>query len=722
MSDVMASVFERKPRGCVSREDVLAPPQPTLGLDEEFDEHDPTMLSDDGEDYFATIDMPQAGSHEPGSGMVAPPSQGEALVSDVMASVFERKPRGCVSREDVLAPPQPTLGLDGSSLSPSQLSKPSVSSGPLSAPSTEESAEERATLDRRNRMLGKTAPGQAASAHPSKRPARSTRPHASALASVTPGTAPGQCQWVEVRLVATADRALVEFVFPEEVPEESAEEAQRRTDRRNRMLGKASAQPPAEAAPASATPRHRRGAGRTSPTKAERTSTSGRISPPKAGRASPTKAGRTSPTKAAAIAASTLPPRATLSPPPQTRKPLASSPLASSALTAESVHSPPTPLLPHSPPTPLLLAAPTRPRDHSPRPSVNSVMGSAMGRLSRGYSSVALRRGGLPEEASDAVPSPPSSLTSRLVESRSKLRLPLQLHDWEQRLWRPVLSSTGEQRQNRRLVRRDGRALAQLAVPVLAGEMQADAVRSSPRRASTLPAVSSHETEAARQREAQRAVWAQERDRLQRAEREQAQQRASELSQQALLHQRESAAQFWKARVRPGCAPPRTSNRTLPSPWLAGYHPAAVHRETPIVSPRLAVLAGRRPARATSRSCATSRPSCRTGRSRGTATMPTSTLSTPRRPSAVVPRGRVRVRGSPRPALARGGYSRTRARTPRPWQKLPKARRWLLSTVTTARARQCVEISARLSGDSARRPLCHVAMCVPWCRAGPVLE
>ena len=597
MSDVMASVFERKPRGCVSREDVLAPPQPAVGLDEEFDEHDPTMLSDDGEDYFETIDMPQAGGHEPGSGMAAPPSQGEALVSDVMASVFERKPRGCVSREDVLAPPQPTLGLDGSSLSPSHLSKPSASSGPVSAPSTEESAEERATLDRRNRMLGKTAPGQAASAHSSERPARSTRPaaHASTLASVTPHAAPGQRQWVEVRLVATAERALVEFVFPEEVPEESAEEAQRRTDRRNRMLGKASAQPPAEAAPASTTPRHRRGAGRTSPTKAERASTTGRISPPKAerasttgrisppkaGRTSPTKAGRTSPTKAAAVAASTLPPRATLSPPPQIRKPLGSSPLASSALTGESVHSTPTPLLMHSPPTPLLLAAPTRPHDHSPRPSVNSVMGSAMGRLTRGYSSVALRRGGLPEEASDAVPSPPSSLTSRLVESRSPLRLPLQLHDWEQRLWRPVLSSTGEQRQNRRLVRRDGRAMAQLAVPVLAGEMQADAVRSSPRRASALPAVSSHETEAARQREAQRAVWAQERDRLQRAEREQAQQRASEVSQQALLQQRESAAKFWKTRVRPGCAPPCTSNRTLPSPWLAGYHAAAVHQEIP---------------------------------------------------------------------------------------------------------------------------------------------
>ena len=658
VSDVLASVYERKPRGSVSREDVLAPPQSTVALDEEFDEHDPTMLSDAGEDYFETIDIP--------------------------------------------------VEVPGSSLPRRHLSKPSVSSDPVSAPSTGESAEEvQRRTDRRNRMVGKTAPGQAASAHPSERPARPTRPaaHASVLASA-PGAAP-QGPWVELRLVATAERALIEIVLPEEIPEEipeeSAEEVQRRTDRRSRMLGKASAQPPAEAAPASTTTRHRRGAGRTSPIKAETSPRkAGRASPPKTGGASPTKAGRASPTKAggasptkaertsstgrisppkagrtspakvAAVAASTLPPRTTLPPPPQIRKPLASSPLASSPLTAASAHSPPAPLLPHSPPAPLLLTAPTRPSDNSARPNVNSV-NSVAGRLTRGYSSVALRRRGLPEEFSDAVPSPPSSsLTSRLVESRSKLRLPLQLHDWEQRLWRPVLGSTGEQRQNRRLARRDGRALAQLALPVLAGEMQADAVRSSPRRAPALPAASSHETEVARQREAQRAAWAQERDRLQRADREQAQQRASEASQQALLQQHEIAAEYWKTRRRPGCAPARPTTPSR-SPWVTGYDAAAVRREAPRVSPHLAILAGRRPARATSRSCATSRPSCRTGRSRGTATRPPSPLSAPRRPSAVAPRGRAR---SPRrPALARGGCSRTRAWTPRPWQRLHKARR-----------------------------------------------
>lgn len=503
VSEVLALQFERKPRGCVSREDVFAPPL-TLGLDDEFDEDDPTMLSDDGEDYFETLDKP--------------------------------------------------VELPGSSQPLSHLSKPFVSSAPVSA----------------------------ASAHPPARPARSTRPaaHASVPASVPvpafawasePGTAP-QCPWVEVRLVATAEGSLVEFVFTEEVPVESAEEVQRRTDRRNRMLGIKSAQPPAEAAPASTTPRHRRGAGRispakaessppktgrTSPTKAERISTTGRISPPKAGRISPTKAERTSTTGRIS------PPKATLSPPPQIRKPLASSPL-----TAESTHSPPAPLLPYSPPLPLLLTAPRRPNDSSARPGVNSVMG----RLTRGYSSVALRRGGLPEDVSDAAPSPPStSLTSRLVESRSKLRLPLQLHDWEQRLWRPVLSSTGEQRQNRRLARRDGSALTRLAVPVLAREMQGDAVRSSPRRAPAQPAVSSRETEAERQREAQWAAWAQERDRLQRVEWEQAQQRASEASEHALLQQRESAASFWKTRVRPGRAPARPT--APPTLSLGGWLP-----------------------------------------------------------------------------------------------------------------------------------------------------
>ena len=510
VSEVLALQFERKPRGCVSREDVFAPP-PTLGLDDEFDEDDPTMLSDDGEDYFETLDKP--------------------------------------------------VELPGSSQPLSHLSKPFVSSAPVSA----------------------------ASAHPPARPARSTRPaaHASVPASVPvpafawasePGTAP-QCPWVEVRLVATAEGSLVEFVFTEEVPVESAEEVQRRTDRRNRMLGIKSAQPPAEAAPASTTPRHRRGAGRispakaessppktgrTSPTKAERISTTGRISPPKAGRISPTKAERTSTTGRIS------PPKATLSPPPQIRKPLASSPL-----TAESTHSPPAPLLPYSPPLPLLLTAPRRPNDSSARPGVNSVMG----RLTRGYSSVALRRGGLPEDVSDAAPSPPStSLTSRLVESRSKLRLPLQLHDWEQRLWRPVLSSTGEQRQNRRLARRDGSALTRLAVPVLAREMQGDAVRSSPRRAPAQPAVSSRETEAERQREAQWAAWAQERDRLQRVEWEQAQQRASEASEHALLQQRESAASFWKTRVRPGCAPARPTALSPRPGWLATTPPQCIER------------------------------------------------------------------------------------------------------------------------------------------------
>lgn len=549
VSEVLALQFERKPRGCVSREDVFAPP-PTLGLDDEFDEDDPTMLSDDGEDYFETLDKP--------------------------------------------------VEVPGSSLPPSHLSKPSTSSAPVSAPSTEEAEEVQRHTDRRNRMLGKTAPGQAASAHPPARPARSTRPaaHASVPAAVPvpafvwapePGTAP-QCPWVEVRLVATAEGSLLEFVFTEEVPVESAEEVQRRTDRRNRMLGIKSAQPPAEAAPASTTPRHRRGAGRispakaessppktgrTSPTKAERISTTGRISPP--------KAGRISPTKAAAVAGSPLPPRAAvvgartspLPPPPQIRKPLASSPLASSPPTAERAHSPPAPLLPYSPPLPLLLTAPRRPNDSSARPGVNSVMG----RLTRGYSSVALRRGGLPEDVSDAAPSPPStSLTSRLVESRSKLRLPLQLHDWEQRLWRPVLSSTGEQRQNRRLARRDGSALTRLAVPVLAREMQGDAVRSSPRRAPAQPAVSSRETEAERQREAQWAAWAQERDRLQRVEWEQAQQRASEASEHALLQQRESAASFWKTRVRPGCAPTRPTALSPRPGWLATTPPQCIER------------------------------------------------------------------------------------------------------------------------------------------------
>ena len=135
VSEVIASVFERKPRGSVSREDVLAPPQP---------------------------------------------SQGEELVSEVIASVFERKPRGSVSREDVLAPPQPTPAFDeefdeqdptmlsdggedyfetlnmpvevpGSSPPAGHLSNPSVASCAASALST----------DRRNRMLGKTAQGPA---------------------------------------------------------------------------------------------------------------------------------------------------------------------------------------------------------------------------------------------------------------------------------------------------------------------------------------------------------------------------------------------------------------------------------------------------------------------------------------------------------------------------------------------------------------------------------
>ena len=658
VSEVIASVFERKPRGSVSREDVLAPPQP---------------------------------------------SQGEELVSEVIASVFERKPRGSVSREDVLGPPQPTPAFDeefdeqdptmlsdggedyfetlnmpvefsGSSPPAGHLSNPSVTSCAASALSTESVEEVQRRTDRRNRMLGKTAQGPA-------RPTQAVTPvPVPATAPVpTPGTSP-QRQWVELRVVATAEGALVEIELPEEEREESAEEAQQHTDRRNRMLGKASAQPPAEAAPASTTTRHRRGAGRTSPPKVERSSppkverasTTGRSSPTKAGRASPSKAGRSSPTKAGRSSptkagrssptkagraspsrAAGIPPKATLPPPPQIHTPLtswtpASSPRASSpppaesalnleatavseavevkaaeaievkaaeameeaipAVVAEAVEevsataaegnfgsmsaagmeeeetssdeldedSPPTPLPPtpppHPPPALLLLAAPTRrPTDKSAEQSVDRVMG----RLTRGYSSVALRRGGLPERISATVPSPPADLSSRLAESHSKLPLPPQLHEWEQRLWRPVLRSTGEQRHNRRLARRDGRALAQLAVPVLARELQADAARSCPRRAPVaLPAVSSLETEAARRREAERAAWAQAQERLEQAEREQAQRSAIEASQQALLQQqREHHAQFWKSRPGPGYAPARPT--APPPPWVAGYHATA---------------------------------------------------------------------------------------------------------------------------------------------------
>jgi len=715
VSEVIASVFERKPRGSVSREDVLAPPQPSQGEE---------LVSE-------VIAPPQ-------------PSQGEELVSEVIASVFERKPRGSVSREDVLAPPQPTPAFDeefdeqdptmlsdggedyfetlnmpvefpGSSPPAGHLSNPSVTSCAASALSTESAEEVQRRTDRRNRMLGKTAQGPA-------RPTRAAAPvPVPATAPVpTPSTAP-QRQWVELRVVATAEGALVEIELPEEEREESAEEAQQSTDRRNRMLGKASAQPPAEAAPASTTTRHRRGAGRTSPPKVERSSPpkverasttgrssptkagraspskagrsspvkagrssptkagrsspvkAGRSSPTKAGRSSPTKAGRSSPTKAGRASpsrAAGIPPKATLPPPPQIHTPLtswtpASSPRASSpppaesalnleatavseavevkaaeamevkaaeamevkaaeameeaipAVVAEAVEevsataaegnfgsmsaagmeeeetssdeldedSPPTPLpptppphsalaplLPHPPPALLLLAAPTRrPTDKSAEQSVDRVMG----RLTRGYSSVALRRGGLPERISATVPSPPADLSSRLAESHSKLPLPPQLHEWEQRLWRPVLRSTGEQRHNRRLARRDGRALAQLAVPVLARELQADAVRSCPRRAPVaLPAVSSLETEAARRREAERAAWAQAQDRLEQAEREQAQRSAIEASQQALLQQqREHHAQFWKSRPGPGCAPARPT--ASPPPWVAGYHATA---------------------------------------------------------------------------------------------------------------------------------------------------
>ena len=672
VSEVIASVFERKPRGSVSREDVLAPPQP---------------------------------------------SQGEELVSEVIALVFERKPRGSVSREDVLAPPQPTPTLDeeldeqdptmlsdggedyfetlnmpvevpGSSPPAGHLSKPHVTSCAASALSAESAEEVQRRTDRRNRMLGKTA----------QRPARPTRAAAPVLVPATapvptPGTAP-QRQWVELRVVATAEGALVEIELPKEEREESADEesppelsrqenaarqAQQRTDRRNRMLGKASAQPPAEAAPASTTTRHRRGAGRASPPKVERSSPPkverasttgrssptkagrasaskvGRVSPSKVGRSSPTKAGRASPSKAAGI-----PPKATLPPPPQIHTPPltswtpASSPRASSpppaesavnleatavpetvevkaaeameevipAVVAEAVEkvnaaaaegnfgsmsaagmeeegsssdeldedSPPTPLpphsalaplLPHPPPALLRLAAPTRPTDKSAGQSVDRVMG----RLSRGYSSVALRRGGLPEHISATVPSPPADLSSRLGESHSKPRLPLQLHEWEQRLWRPAHGSTGEQRQNRRLARRDGRALAQLAVPVLARELQADAVRSCPRRAPVaLPSVSALETEAARRHEAERAAWAQAQHRLEQAEREQAQRSAIEASQQALLQQQsEHHAQFWKSRPGPGCAPARPT--APPPPWVAGYHPSSLGGWLPPLRP-----------------------------------------------------------------------------------------------------------------------------------------
>ena len=148
VSEVIASVFERKPRGSVSREDVLAPPQPSQGEE---------LMSE-------VIAPPQ-------------PSQGEELVSEVIASVFERKPRGSVSREDVLAPPQPTPAFDeefdeqdptmlsdggedyfetlnmpvefpGSSPPAGHLSNPSVTSCAASALSTESVEEVQRRTDR----------------------------------------------------------------------------------------------------------------------------------------------------------------------------------------------------------------------------------------------------------------------------------------------------------------------------------------------------------------------------------------------------------------------------------------------------------------------------------------------------------------------------------------------------------------------------------------------